>query len=113
MMATKEDIVADGVKAQALMDKHLTAAMKAAERYAGAIKDAIEAEMFEKALEAKLILAQARTLPGQIAACAAAAASLHISGTELAKANNVDLGSVTTLGGVDWPGMSTMGGGGR
>lgn len=112
-MTTKEEVVSDGVDAQALMDRHLTKAIKAAERYGKAIEGAINTEMFSSALEAKLMLAQARALSGKIAECAAEAARLHISGTALAVANGVDLGSVTTVGGVPFPGMSTMGGGGR
>jgi len=52
-----------------------------------------------------------------IAEVARLAADLHITGTALAVANDVDLGTVTTVGGVEFvkreDGMSTMSGGGR
>lgn len=117
-MKTKEDAVDLGVKAQALIDKHLTAARKAANQYADAIETAIETGMFSSRLEAKRMLAEARALPGKIAECAQAAADLHISGTALAVANGVDLGTVATVGGIAWPEpaegeMTTFGGGGR
>ena len=110
---TMEEIVQLGVKNQALIDKHLTLAHKAATAYAEkVIAPAIEVGMFGKALEAKLMLAQARSLPGKIAEAAKLGAELHISGTAVAIANGVDdLGSPATVGGVTIGGFHTEGGG--
>jgi len=114
---TKTEIVTRGVKAQAVIDKNLAGAHRAAVQYAKVIEDAVKGGMFGSGLEAKHMLAQARSLPGKIAEAAALAAELHISGTELAVANDVDLGTVETVGGVTFvrreDGMSTMSGGGR
>lgn len=116
-MTDKQDIVQRGVEAQALIDKHLAGAYKAAVKYAKVIEDAVAAGFFDSGLEAKRQLAEARTLPGLIANAAQSAAVLHQSGTDLAVANEVDLGTVTTVGGVDFVkrdgGFTTMGGGGR
>lgn len=114
----KTEIVTRGVTAQALVDKHLAQAFKFASEYAGVIEDAVKAGFFSSGLEAKAMLAEARSLPGQVAECALAAAMLHQSGTQLAIDNEVDLGSVTTVGGVpftkrDDGGFTTQGGGGR
>lgn len=114
----KQDIVERGVKAQALIDKHLAAAHKQAASYAKVIEDAVEDGFFTSGLEAKRMLAEARSLPGKIAECAMLAAILHQSGTQLAIDNDVDLGTVQTVGGVDFVKrddgmMHPMGGGGR
>ena len=114
-MTVKEDIVQRGVEAHALIDKHLARAFKAAEKYAGVVENAITAGMFQgRALVAKEMLADARSLPGEIAAAARHAAHLHRSGTDVAIANDVDLGTVTSVGGVELPAsIGIMGGGGR
>lgn len=113
----KSEIVSRGVKAQAVVDKNLATAHRGAVQYAKVIEDAVKNGMFDSGLEAKRMLAQARSLPGKIAEVAQLAADLHITGTALAVANDVDLGTVTTVGGVEFVkrdgGMSTMGGGGR
>lgn len=113
----KSEIVSRGVKAQAVVDKNLATAHRGAVQYAKVIEDAVKNGMFDSGLEAKRMLAQARSLPGMIAVAAAHAADLHITGTALAVANDVDLGTVTTVGGVEFVkrdgGMSTMSGGGR
>lgn len=112
-----QEIVQKGVKAQAVIDKNLAGAYRAAGQYAKVIEDAVKAGMFDSGLEAKHMLAQARSLPGKIAEAARLAAELHISGTDLAIANDVDLGTISTVGGVEFVkrggGMSTMSGGGR
>lgn len=114
----KQDIVERGVKAQALMDKNLATAHKQATAYAKVIEDAVLAGFFSSGLEAKRMLAEARSLPGKIAECALLAAVLHQSGTQLAIDNEVDLGSVSSVGGVEFVKretgeMTIMGGGGR
>lgn len=112
---TMEEIIQRGVKEHALIDKHLELARKAAHRYAEqVVKPAVEVGMFPKALEAKKMLAHARSLPGKIAEAALHGADLHISGTAVAAANGVDdLGSPATVGGVTLGGIHTDGGGGR
>lgn len=99
MAKTPEDIVASFVKNHALADKHLAAAFKAAERMAKDVDEGIRANMVTQ-LEAKLFQAQHRAAPGLIAAAAVALAELHIKGTELAQRNKVDLGKLTSVGGV-------------
>ncbi|WP_421591287.1 hypothetical protein [Shinella sp. M27] len=115
--ATKTAIVERGVKAQALGDKYLAAALKQANAYAKVVEDAVKNGFFTDALEAKRMLAQARTVAGQIAAAAESLAELHQSGTQLAIDNEVDLGSVSTVGGVPFVkrtgGVVVFGGGGR
>lgn len=112
---TPEEISLAGVKEHALIDKHLTLAHKAANRYAEkVIAPAIEAGMFNKALEAKVMLAHARSLPGVIAMAMKHGADLHVSATAVAIANGVDtLGSPATVGGVTLGGIHTDGGGDR
>lgn len=113
----KSEIVANGVEAQALLDRHLAKAYRAGVLYAQVIEDAVRNGFFVNPLEAKRMLAQARSISGKVAEAAELAAELHLSGTQLAKDNNVDLGSVTTVGGVDFvrrdTGMITPFGGGR
>lgn len=110
-MPTPQEIVAAGVKEQALIDKHLTLAYKAAVRYSKVIENAITEGMITQALSAKKMLADARSLPGKVADAASAAAVLHISGTSVAIANDVDLGSPLSVGGVTLGGFHTEGGG--
>ncbi|MCZ7855992.1 hypothetical protein O9X81_05145 [Agrobacterium salinitolerans] len=113
----KSEIVANGVDAQALLDRHLAKAYRAGVLYAQVIEEAVKNGFFVNPLEAKRMLAQARSLSGKIAEAAELAAELHLSGTQLAKDNDVDLGSVTSVGGVDFvrrdTGMITPFGGGR
>lgn len=99
MAKTPEEIVANFVRNHALVDKHLAAAFKAAERMVKDTDEGIRANMVTQ-LEAKLFQAQHRAAPGLIAAAAAAFAELHIKGTELAQRNKVDLGKLTSVGGV-------------
>lgn len=113
----KQAIVTKGVKAQASIDKSLATAHRAAQQYAKAIEEAVKSGFFSSGLEAKRMLAEARALPGKIAEAAQLAAVLHQSGTMLAVENEVDLGTVTNVGGVEFVkksgGFTTMGGGGR
>lgn len=115
--AAKAAIVERGVKAQALGDKYLASAWKQANAYAKVVEDAVKNGFFTDALEAKRMLAQARTVAGQIAGAAETLAELHQSGTHLAIDNEVDLGSVSTVGGVPFVrregGVVVLGGGGR
>jgi len=120
-MATQEEkykIVERGVNAQAQINKYLAKAHKAAEDYADVIADAVENGFFASGLTAKRDLSHARTLPGKIAEAALVGAELHILGTQLATDNEVDLGSVTSVGGVDFVkrdngGITIMSGGDR
>ncbi|MGA1801496.1 hypothetical protein [Rhizobium sp. HT1-10] len=112
-MPEMQDIVAAGVKEQALIDKHLALAYKAAGRYSKVVENAVIAGMIPKALDAKKMLAESRVLPGKIAEAAVLGAELHISGTAVAVANDVDLGSPVSVGGVKIGGFHTEGGGGR
>lgn len=112
-MPEMQDIVTAGVKEHALIDKHLTLAFKAAHRYSKVIENAVVAGMIPKALDAKKMIAESRMLPGKIAEAASHAATLHISGTAVAVANDVDLGSPATVGGVTIGGFHVEGGGGR
>lgn len=112
-MAEMTDIVAAGVKEQAIIDKHLTLAYKASARYSKVVENAIAAGMFPKALDAKQMLADARVLPGKVAEAASSAAALHISGTAVAIANDVDLGTPVSVGGVKLNAIHIDGGGGR
>ncbi len=118
MTDTKEAIVERGVKAQALIDRHLAAAHKAANAYAKVIEDAVRNGFYANGLTAKYDLAHARSLPGKIAEAAKLGAELHLAGTQLAKDNEVDLGTVEKVGGVDFvrrssDGMTIMSGGDR
>lgn len=106
------DLVASFVANHALVDKHLAAAYRAAMKMAKETEDGIKAGMVTQ-LEAKLFLAQHRSAAGKIADIAAIFAELHKIGTEHAKANGVDLGRLTTVGGVQLPEpeFTTMSGG--
>ena len=104
-----EKIVAAGVKAQSEIDMHLTKAYKAALRLAKVTEDGVAAGMVPKAIAAKLIIAEARELPGLIANAAVAAAKLHTKQTIICQENGVDTPRPDSVGGV----MVPMGGGGR
>lgn len=104
-----EKIVAAGVKAQADIDAHLTKAYKAALKLAKVTEDGVAAGMVPKAIAAKLIIAEARALPGLIAKAAAVAAELHAKQTKICQDNGVDTPTPDSVGGV----MVPMGGGGR
>lgn len=114
----KTAIVERGVKSQALLDKHLASAHKQAKAYEKVIEAGVSNGFFSSGLEAKLHLAKTRMIAGKIAEAAALAAELHIVATQVTTDNGVDLGSVTTVGGVpfvkrDDGMMSPMSGGGR
>lgn len=109
MQKTPEQIVSAFVKDHAIVDKHLAAAYKAALRMARSAEEGIKIGMV-KQFEAKSFLAEHRAAAGEIAAVAAVFADLHIIGTEHAKANGVDLGSMTSVGGVQLPPQPKSGG---
>lgn len=112
MAKTPEDIVASFVANHALVDKHLAAAYRAALKMAKDTEEGIKVGMVSQ-LDAKSFLARHRAAAGDIAAVAATFSDLHVSGVAIAKANNVDLGTLTTVGGVALPvpEFSTMDGG--
>lgn len=99
---TPEEIVSDFVSNHAIVDKHLAIAFKAAQRMAEDVEAGIKAGLSTQ-LEAKSFLAAHRAAAGEIAAVAYNFADLHITGTEIAKRNGVDLGRLTSVGGVQLP----------
>ena len=107
-MKTMEDVVAAGVAAQAAIDKHLTAARKAAERCAKITEEGVRLGMVPKAIRAKSLMAEAHRLTGMIAAAAFAAAELHAKQTVICQENGVDTPTPASVGDV-----VIMGGGGR
>lgn len=109
MQKTPEEVVGAFVKDHALVDKHLAAAYKAAIRMAKNVEVGIVMGMV-KQLEAKSFLAEHRAAAGEIAAVAETFAELHIIGTGHAKANGVDLGSMSSIGGVSLPPQPKSGG---
>lgn len=109
-LETVSEIVEAGVAAQALIDKHLAAAYKAAEKLTKVTTRGVEEGMVT-GIAAKKIIADARSGQGAIAAVAAHFATLHLAQTTASVAAGADLGSVTTAGGVTIGGVSTMGGG--
>ncbi len=112
MARTPEQIVEAFVKNHALLDKHLAAAHKVAQKMAKDVEEGIGLGMV-RGLEAKSFLAGHRKLPGVVADAALYGSELHKQGTKIAQDNGVDLGSLTTVGGVTIGGVVVMGGGGR
>lgn len=109
-LETIEDVVNAGVAAQALIDKHLAAAYKAAGRLVKVTEAGVSLGMVQ-GIDAKKIIGDARAGQGHIAAVASVFATLHKAQTEASIAAGADLGSVTTAGGIPIGGVSTMGGG--
>lgn len=107
-MKTMEEVVAAGVKSQAALDKHLTAARKEAAKLAKITEAGVSLGMVTKAIEAKQIIADAHCIPGQIAAAASQAARLHAIQTKICQQNGVDTPAPDSVGGV-----VVFGGGGR
>lgn len=112
MARTPEQIVEAFVKNHALLDKHLAAAHKVAQKMAKDVEEGLGLGMV-RGLDAKSFLASHRKLPGVVADSALFAAELHKQGTRIAQDNGVDTGSLTSVGGVAIGGISIMGGGGR
>lgn len=111
--ATHSDIVAEFVVNHEIVDKHLAKAYRAALRMAVEVEAGLEIGMVPNGLEAKKFLAAHRSAAGKIAEAALFLAELHVTGTELARANGVDLGKIKSVGGVDLPqpDFETMDGG--
>lgn len=109
-LETVEDIVNNGVVAQAAIDKYLTLAYKAAGKLVKVTEAGVSQGMVT-GIAAKKIIADARAGQGAIAHVAGHFAQLHLAQTEASKLAGADLGSVTTAGGVTIGGVSTMGGG--
>jgi len=107
-MNDMRDVVAAGVKAQADIDKHLTAARKAAERCAKITEEGVRLGMVPKAIRAKSLMAEAHRLTGMIAGAALAAAELHAKQTVICQENGVDTPTPASVGDV-----VILGGGGR
>jgi hypothetical protein len=105
---TKQEIAIKGAAAQGKIDKYLTLAYKAALENARVTELGINAGMVTKVIEAKTIAAEARELPGMIAAAAKAAALLHAKQTQLCIKNDCDLPTPTSAGGI-----TILGGGDR
>ncbi len=106
---TIPDIVAAGVEAQALIDKHLAKAYDAAETLIKVTEAGVREGMVQ-GIEAKTIIGDARAAAGIIGAAAAAFGRLHRLQTDACIAAGADLGSVTTAGGVPIGGVGTLGG---
>lgn len=109
-LETVDDVVNAGVAAQALIDKHLAAAYKAAAKLTKVTEAGVSLGMVQ-GIAAKQIIGDARSAQGQIAAVASAFATLHQAQTAASVAAGADLGSVTTAGGITIGGVSVMGGG--
>lgn len=104
-----QEIAIKGAAAQSKIDKYLTLAYKAALENARITQAGIEAGMVAKVIEAKTIAAEAREIPGMIAAAAKAAAFLHAKQTAICIKNDCDLPTPTSAGGI----VVVQGGGGR
>lgn len=109
-LETVEDVVTAGVAAQALIDKHLAAAFKAAAKLTKVTERGVELGMVQ-GIAAKTIVGDARAAAGIIGAAAAAYGRLHQVQTDACIASDADLGSVTTAGGVTIGGVGILGGG--
>lgn len=107
-MRTMEELVAAGVKTQAAIDKHLTAAYKEAVKLSKITEEGVSLGMVPKAIAAKTIIADARSLPGRVAETAAFAARLHAEQTRICQANGVDTPAPASVGGI-----GILGGGDR
>lgn len=105
-----QDIAEAGVQAQAGLDHHLTKALEAAAINTSVTCDGVAAGMVNSPLKAKLLIAKARSLEGAIAYAAVLAAELHIDQTKICKDNNVDTGTLASVGGVVLPPQPLSGG---
>jgi hypothetical protein len=109
-LTTIPEIVDAGVLAQFEIDKFLTKAYEAAGRLVEVTKRGIEEGMVQ-GIAAKTIIADARAAQGSIAVVAAQFAVLHQAQTDACVAAGVDMGSISTAGGVTIGGVSPLGGG--
>lgn len=95
-------IVAQFVENHVQIDKYLTRAHRVAQRMAENVEDGLRAGMLS-GIEAKQFLASHRAATGKVAEVAMIFADLHHTGYEIAKANGITLGRITSVGGVDLP----------
>lgn len=109
-LTTIEDVVQAGVETQALIDKHLARAYAAAKKLTAVTERGVELGMAQGIL-AKRIIGMARACQGRVGEVADNFAELHELQTQICKDNDVDLGSITTAGGVTIGGVHTEGGG--
>lgn len=109
-METMEEVAAEGIIAQANIDRYLSKAYKAALRNVEVTERGVELGM-ARDVKAKLVIARARAAAGSVALAAEIAAELHQLQVEICQANDVDLGNLTTAGGITIGGFSTEGGG--
>jgi len=100
---TPSDVVAECVTAHAEADKFLARAYRSQLKLLDAVEEGLELGMVSDGMKAKQFIWGHRQALGIIAAAAKALADLHPIGTELAKANGVDLGKITEAGGVRLP----------
>jgi len=107
-MTSMQEIAVKGAAAQSKIDKYLTLAYKAALENARITSLGIQSGMVSKVIEAKTIAAEAREIPGMIAAAAKAAALLHAKQTALCIKNDCDLPTPASAAGI-----TIMGGGDR
>lgn len=104
------DLVAKGVKEQAMIDSLLAKAYKQAGALVKTTEEGVK-RGWVQGIAAKTIIGDARAAQGKIAAVAAQFSRLHQVQTDACVAAGADLGSVTTAGGIAIGGVSVMGGG--
>ena len=109
-LETIPDIVSAGVDDHVRLDKHLARAYAVGVHLVQVTERGVEEGMIQ-GIAAKQVIADARAALGLVAVAAAAYAKLHQVQTDACVADEVDLGSVTTAGGVVIGGVSVMGGG--
>lgn len=111
-MSIKEKVVATCVKSHAMIERHLSEAYSLQEAMVEAIEKGIADGMIADGAEAKKFLWGHKAALGKIADAGLALADLHPIGTQHAKANGVDLGRITEVGGITLPEpeMSTFSG---
>lgn len=107
---TLEEIVTEGVRLQAVIDRELAKAYSAAAKLTKVTEAGVRLGMVQ-GIEAKTIIAHARAAQGKIAETAEIFGTLHQRQTAACIAAGADLGSVTTAGGVPIGGVHTEGGG--
>lgn len=109
-LETIQDVVTAGVEAQAQIDRHLAKAYEWAAKLVKVTERGVELGMVQ-GIDAKGIIAQARSCQGKVADVALEFAVLHEAQTQICKNNNADLGDIATAGGIVIGGVHTEGGG--
>lgn len=109
-MDTVDEVVAAGVEAQAKIDKYLAKAYDAARDLTAVTERGVELGMV-RGIDAKIIIGDVRSLQGRIGEIAANFGLLHQRQTDACKEAGVDLGNVTTAGGVVIGGADEKSGG--